>query len=55
MSVRRRVATDDAARVSNMDLDELSLEQLLAVSGVNFFKPTKAGWGGGGRIAEKAL
>jgi adenylate cyclase len=55
MSVRRRVAADDAARLANRPIDELSLEELLAHSGVSFFTPTKAGWHGGGEIAEHAL
>ena len=55
MSVRRRVADDDAARLANRPLDELSLEELLALAGVSFFTPTKAGWQGGGEIAEQAL
>ena len=55
MSVRRRVATDDAARLANRPLDELSLEELLAHAGVSFFTPTKAGWQGGGEISEHAL
>jgi len=55
MSVRRRVAADDAARLANRPIDELSLEELLAYAGVSFFTPTKAGWHGGGEIAEQAL
>jgi adenylate cyclase len=55
MSVRRRVAADDAARLANRPIDELSLEELLAHAGVSFFTPTKAGWHGGGEIAEHAL
>jgi class 3 adenylate cyclase/TolB-like protein len=55
MSVRRRVAADDAARLANRPLDELSLEELLALAGASFFTPTKAGWHGGGKIAEQAL
>ncbi len=55
MSVRRRVAADDADRLVNQNLDELSLEELLALSGVSFFTPTKAGWLKGGEIAEQAL
>ncbi len=55
MSVRRRVAADDAERLANRNLDELSLEELLALAGVSFFTPTKAGWRGGGEIAEQAL
>jgi adenylate cyclase len=55
MSVRRRVATDDAERLANRNLDELSLEEQLALAGVSFFTPTKAGWIGGGEIAEQAL
>ena len=55
MSVRRRVAGADAARLANRPLDELSFEELLALAGVSFFTPTKAGWQGGGKIAEQAL
>ncbi len=55
MSVRRRVAADDAERLANRPLDELSLEELLAHAGVCFFTPTKGGWRGGGEIAEQAL
>jgi adenylate cyclase len=55
MSVRRRVAADDAARLANRPLDELSVEELLALAGVSFFTPTKAGWRGGGQIAEQIL
>ena len=55
MSVRRRVASDDAERLANRNLDELSLEELLALAGVSFFAPTKAGWMGGGEIAGQAL
>ncbi len=55
MSVRRRIAADDAERLVNRNLDELSLEELLALAGVSFFTPTKTGWRGGGEIAEQAL
>jgi len=55
MSVRRRVAADDAARLANRPLDELSVEELLALAGVSFFKPTKEGWRGGGLISEQIL
>ncbi|MBW3634763.1 MAG: hypothetical protein KY456_17225, partial [Chloroflexi bacterium] len=55
MSVRRRVAADDAARLANRPLDELSREELLALAGASFFTPTKSGWHGGGMIAEQAL
>ena len=55
MSVRRRIAADDAERLANRNLDELSLEELIALSGVSFFTPTKAGWLRGGEIAEQAL
>jgi adenylate cyclase len=55
MTVRRRVAADDAARLAGRPLDELSLEELLAAAGVSFFTPTKAGWRGGGERAEQAL
>lgn len=55
MSLRRRVASDDADRLASRPLDEQSLEELLAVAGVSFFTPTKAGWRRGGEIAEQAL
>ena len=55
MSVRRRMAADDAERIAGQDLEQLSLEELLSVSGVSFFTPTKAGWRRGGAIAEQAL
>ena len=55
MSIRRRVAADDASRAMDRPLDELSFEQLLALAGVSFFTPTKAGWRGGGEISEQIL
>ncbi len=55
MSVRRRIAADDAARQTGKALDEMSLEQLLSASGGSFFTPTKDGWLTGGVIAELAL
>ncbi len=55
MSVRRRIASDDAARLSDKNLGEMTLEQLLSASGVSFFTPTKEGWLTGGMIAELAL
>ncbi len=55
MSVRRRIAAVDAERLANRNLEELSLEELLALAGASFFTPTKAGWSGGGHIAEQAL
>ena len=55
MSVRRRIAADDAARQTGKPLDEMSLEQLLSASGGSFFTPTKDGWLTGGVIAELAL
>ncbi|MCP4304393.1 MAG: hypothetical protein GY788_05845 [bacterium] len=55
MGVRRRVAADDAALAAKHQLDELSLEELLSLAGVSFYTPTKAGWRGGGEIAEQAL
>jgi adenylate cyclase len=55
MSVRRRVAADDADRLANRPLDELSVEELLALAGVSFFTPTKEGWRGGGVISEQIL
>ena len=55
MSVRRRIALDDAERLSEMSLEEMTIEQLLSASGVSFFTPTKDGWLRGGKIAERAL
>jgi adenylate cyclase len=55
MSVRRRIASDDAARLSDKNLGEMTLEQLLSASGVSFFTPTNEGWMRGGMIAELAL
>jgi tetratricopeptide (TPR) repeat protein len=55
MSVRRRVAADDAERLAGRPLDELSVEELLALAGVSFFTPTKEGWRGGGVISEQIL
>lgn len=55
MSIRRRVAADDAERLADRKLDELSLEELLASAGVSFFTPTKTGWRSGGEMAEHAL
>jgi adenylate cyclase len=55
MSVRRRIASDDAARLSGQNLEEMTLEQLLSASGASFFTPTKDGWLQGGKIAELAL
>lgn len=55
MSVRRRVAADDAERLGGRPLDELSVEELLALAGVSFFTPTREGWHGGGLIAEQIL
>ena len=55
MSVRRRIASDDAARLSGKNLDEMTPEQLLSASGVSFFTPTKESWLRGGMIAELAL
>ena len=55
ISVRRRIAADDAARLTDKALDEMSLEQLLSASGISFFTPTKDGWLTGGVIAEQAL
>lgn len=54
-AVRRRVAADDADRAARMDPAQMPLEKLLAVAGCSFFKPTRDGWAGGGRLAEKAL
>ena len=55
MSVRRRIASDHAARLSGRNLDQMTLEQLLSAAGVSFFTPTKDGWLQGGKIAELAL
>ncbi len=55
MSVRRQIASDDADRLTGHDTDDLSIEELLSLSGVSFFTPTKAGWQRGGAIAEQAL
>ena len=55
MSVRRRVAADDAERLAGRPLDELSVEELLALAGVSFFTPTKEGWRGGGVVSEQIL
>jgi adenylate cyclase len=55
MTVRRRIAADDAVRAADKNLDDLSLEKLMAVAGCSFFKPTREGWAGGGRLAGKAL
>ena len=55
MSVRRRIAADDAATLTDLALDKMSLEQLLSASGVSFFTPTREGWLTGGVIAEQAL
>ncbi len=55
MSVRRLIASDDAAKLSGQNLDEMTLEHLLSASGVSFFTPTKEGWLRGGKIAELAL
>jgi adenylate cyclase len=55
MSVRRRIAAEDAHRLADRNLDELSLEELLSAAGVSFFTPTMSGWKGGGQIAEQAL
>jgi class 3 adenylate cyclase/tetratricopeptide (TPR) repeat protein len=55
MTLRRRIAADDAARLSNKPIDELSFEELLTHAGASFFIPSKVGWRGGGEIAEQAL
>ncbi len=55
MSIRRRIASDDASSLSGKNLDEMTLEQLLSESGVSFFTPTKNDWLRGGMIAELAL
>ena len=55
MSIRRRIASDDAAKLSGQNLDEMTVEHLLSTAGVSFFTPTKEGWLRGGVIAELAL
>ena len=55
MSIRRRIASDDAEQLSGMNYEEMSFEQLLSASGVSFFTPTKDAWLRGGEIAERAL
>jgi class 3 adenylate cyclase len=55
MSVRRRIASDDAAKLAGQNLDEMTLEHLLSTAGVSFFTPTREGWLRGGQIAELAL
>lgn len=55
MSVRRRIASDDAAKLSGQNLDGMTFEHLLSASGVSFFTPTREGWLRGGKIAELAL
>jgi adenylate cyclase len=55
MSVRRHIASDDAAGLSGKNFDEMTLEQLLSASGVSFFTPTKESWLRGGMIAGLAL
>jgi adenylate cyclase len=54
-SIRRHVASDDAARLANRPPDELSFEELLTHAGASFFVPTRSGWHKGGKIAEQAL
>jgi adenylate cyclase len=55
MSVRRRVAADDAGKLAGKDMENMSIEEILSLSGVTFFTPTKAAWSRGGEIAELAL
>ena len=55
MSVRRRIAADDAARLADRDTEQMSAEQLMALSGATFFTPTKAAWLKAGAIAEQVL
>lgn len=55
MSVRRQVASEDAARLRDRPLDELSATELMALGGASFFNPTYEGWRGGGVLAEHAL
>jgi adenylate cyclase len=54
-SIRRHIASDDAARLANRPPDELSFEELLTHAGASFFVPTRSGWHKGGKIAEQAL
>ena len=55
MSVRRRISADDASRLANQNMDQMSTEQLLSLSGPTFFTPTKASWLQAAAIAERAL
>ena len=55
MNARRHIASHDAERLRDRPLDELSKDDLMALSGVSFFNPTYAGWHGAGVIAEQAL
>ncbi|WP_143028575.1 adenylate/guanylate cyclase domain-containing protein [Ruegeria marina] len=55
MSLRRRVAADYGERLRAQPLDEMSLEDLMALAGASFFNPTYEGWHGAGVIAEQAL
>jgi TolB-like protein len=55
MTLRRRIAVDDAERLRDRPLDELSLVELMALAGASFFNPTYEGWHGAGVIAEQAL
>lgn len=53
--LRWGVASAHATRISDCDLDALSLHDLLVLAGVRSGVPTKASWIEGGRIAERAL
>jgi tetratricopeptide (TPR) repeat protein len=55
MSIRRRIASDEADGLSDDNLYEMTLEQILSFSGVTFFTPTKDAWRRAGMIAEIAL
>ena len=49
------MASAHATRISDRDLDALSLHDLLVLAGVRSGVPSKASWIEGGRIAERAL
>ncbi len=55
MSVRRRIATDDAGKLADQNIGQMSVEQLMSLSGGTFFTPTKAAWLEAGAIAEQVL
>ena len=53
--VRRLVGDEDADRLAGKDLNNLSTEQLLSLSGATFRVPTKENWIHAGEIAGHAL